>query len=57
MCAGVVSNAGQFPCADGEAATFLTTGPMCRYASDLLPMLKVMAGAGVHKLKLDNKVN
>ena len=36
----------------------LATGPMCRYASDLIPCLKVMAGSeGVAKLRLDTKVS
>ena len=54
---GIVSNIGQFPNAENEAQTFLSTGPMCRYACDLGPMLKVMAGpGGVDDLKLDDKV-
>jgi fatty acid amide hydrolase 2 len=56
---GVISNKGQFPNADGEAASFLTTGPMCRYADDLLPMFKVMmeGSENLDKLKLDTKVD
>ncbi|XP_071041385.1 fatty-acid amide hydrolase 2-A [Parasteatoda tepidariorum] len=55
---GIVSNAGQYPPAAPELQTFLMTGPMCRYASDLLPMMKVLIGKGVaSKLKLDEKVN
>ena len=54
---GVISNKGQFPAADGEAANFLTTGPMCRYADDLLPMYEIMAiGSDTSKLKLDQQV-
>ena len=54
---GIVSNTGQFPIAENEALTFLATGPMCRHACDLIPMLKVMAGpADCSKLKLDKKV-
>jgi len=39
---GVVNNEGQFPFAKGEALAFLGTGPMCRYATDLVPMFKVL---------------
>ncbi|XP_023216872.1 fatty-acid amide hydrolase 2-like [Centruroides sculpturatus] len=32
-------------------------GPMCRYANDLLPMLKVLSGENSTKLTLEEKVN
>ncbi|NWU90094.1 FAAH2 hydrolase, partial [Upupa epops] len=54
---GVVPNDGQFPNAQGVRTSFLCTGPMCRYAEDLELMLRVMAGPGVNKLKLDEKVS
>ncbi|XP_038272946.1 fatty-acid amide hydrolase 2 isoform X2 [Dermochelys coriacea] len=54
---GVVPNDGQFPNARGVRTEFLCTGPMCRYAEDLEPMLRVMAGPGIRKLKLDEKVS
>ncbi|XP_010330181.2 fatty-acid amide hydrolase 2 isoform X4 [Saimiri boliviensis] len=54
---GVVPNKGQFPLAVGVQALFQCTGPMCRYAEDLTPMLKVMAGPGIKRLKLDAKVH
>nr|XP_009930569.1 PREDICTED: fatty-acid amide hydrolase 2 [Opisthocomus hoazin] len=54
---GVVPNDGQFPNARGVRTSFLCTGPMCRYAEDLEPMLRVMAGPGVNKLKLNEKVS
>ncbi|XP_078218710.1 fatty-acid amide hydrolase 2 isoform X1 [Callithrix jacchus] len=54
---GVVPNKGQFPLAVGVQELFQCTGPMCRYAEDLTPMLKVMAGPGIKKLKLDAKVH
>ncbi|XP_052528955.1 fatty-acid amide hydrolase 2 [Tympanuchus pallidicinctus] len=54
---GVVPNDGQFPIAQGVRRSFLCTGPMCRYAEDLEPMLRVMAGPEVHKLKLDENVS
>ena len=46
---GVVSNKGQFPTARGAQELFQCTGPMCRYAEDLVPMLRVMAGPGIKK--------
>nr|XP_056715556.1 fatty-acid amide hydrolase 2 [Euleptes europaea] len=54
---GVVPNEGQFPSAVGIRKKFLCTGPMCRYTEDLEPMLRIMAGSGVAKLKLDEKVS
>uniref|UniRef100_A0A8D0C3E3 Fatty acid amide hydrolase 2 n=1 Tax=Salvator merianae TaxID=96440 RepID=A0A8D0C3E3_SALMN len=53
---GVVPNDGQFPNARGIRTKFLCSGPMCRYAEDLEPLLRVMAGANVTKLKLGEKV-
>uniref|UniRef100_A0A671P5B3 Fatty acid amide hydrolase 2b n=1 Tax=Sinocyclocheilus anshuiensis TaxID=1608454 RepID=A0A671P5B3_9TELE len=40
----VVSNDGQFPTFSGLQNDYLGSGPMCRYAEDLLPLLKIMAG-------------
>ncbi|XP_045394052.1 fatty-acid amide hydrolase 2 isoform X3 [Lemur catta] len=54
---GVVSNEGQFPVAGGAQEQSQCTGPMCRYAEDLTPMLRVMAGSGIKKLKLDANVH
>ncbi|KAM5221685.1 fatty-acid amide hydrolase 2 isoform 2-T2 [Ctenodactylus gundi] len=54
---GVVSNKGQFPKAGEAQELFQCTGPMCRYAEDLIPMLRVMAGPGIRKLKLDTNVH
>ncbi|XP_078067823.1 fatty-acid amide hydrolase 2-like [Mustelus asterias] len=53
---GLVPNGGQFPNATGLKAEFLCTGPMCRYAEDLIPMFKVMAGPNISKVKLDEDV-
>ncbi|EDO30796.1 predicted protein [Nematostella vectensis] len=53
----VVPNAGQFPNAEGQEVHFLCTGPMCRYAEDLLPLLQIMAGENGVKLKLDEEVD
>jgi len=39
---GIISNQGQIPPAYGDVDKFLTTGPLCRYAEDLIPCLKVL---------------
>lgn len=55
---GIVNNEGQWPMAREEGETFLGTGPMCRYAGDLLPMLKVIVkGKHCDQLKLDQPVS
>ncbi|XP_022294098.2 fatty-acid amide hydrolase 2-like isoform X3 [Crassostrea virginica] len=55
--AGLVPNEGQFPLPTGRDMELLSTGPMCRYATDLLPLLKVMAGPEAKLAKLDEKVD
>nr|CAD7424654.1 unnamed protein product [Timema monikensis] len=40
-----------------EEQTMVTAGPMCRYAQDLAPFLKVMIGNNISKLNLDKQVN
>lgn len=44
VCAGVVSCENQYPPTSGTQDDYVSSGPMCRYAEDLLPMLKIMAG-------------
>jgi fatty acid amide hydrolase 2 len=41
---GLVANRGQFPDASNEGSRYLTTGPMCRRAADLMPLLRILAG-------------
>jgi fatty acid amide hydrolase 2 len=41
---GLVPGSGQFPNAEGPALRFLTTGPICRRAEDLWPLLRILAG-------------
>lgn len=53
---GLVPNEGQYPIADGSDADLLSTGPMCRYSEDLLPLLKVYAGAKSSEANLDQHV-
>nr|CAD7439302.1 unnamed protein product [Timema bartmani] len=40
-----------------EEQTMVTAGPMCRYAQDLAPFLKVIIGNNISKLKLDEQTN
>ena len=42
---GFVPGTGQYPMAQGKAARYLTTGPLCRHASDLLPLLEIIVGS------------
>lgn len=54
----IVSNTGQFPipfC--DEQNSFLGIGPMCRYAVDLKPVLKIIAGDKARLLRLDEPVD
>ncbi|XP_035770108.1 fatty-acid amide hydrolase 2-B [Neolamprologus brichardi] len=54
---GVVSCENQYPPSSGRQEEYLSSGPMCRYAEDLLPMLKIMAGPRVNMLSLNTKVD
>ncbi|KAG7209534.1 hypothetical protein KM043_015615 [Ampulex compressa] len=55
---GIVSNDGQYPSAHSEDQDqLLAIGPMCRYAQDMTPILKVLANENVEKLHLDEKVD
>lgn len=47
--AGIVSHENQYPPASGRHEDYISTGPMCRYAEDLLPMLKIMAGPNANQ--------
>lgn len=40
----LVPNSGQFPGGEGEVNAYLTVGPLCRKAEDLMPLLRVIAG-------------
>ncbi|KAK2899891.1 fatty-acid amide hydrolase 2-B isoform X2 [Channa argus] len=54
---GVVSCDNQYPPFSGRQGEYLSTGPMCRYAEDLLPMLKIMAGPNAQMLSLNTEVD
>jgi len=41
---GLIPNTGQHPLAEGDARRFLSTGPLCRRAEDLMPLVRAMAG-------------
>ena len=45
---GLVPTTGQFPTAHNEARRYVTTGPLCRRAEDLFPLLRVLAGPDGH---------
>lgn len=54
----IVPNQGHFPQGTSEAFDeYLVMGPLCRYADDLIPMLKAMAGPRSYELHLDENVN
>lgn len=54
----IVSNIGQYPEAvTTEHNSFLGTGPMCRYACDLKPMLQILADKNATSLYLDDPVD
>jgi fatty acid amide hydrolase 2 len=41
---GLVPGSGQYPIAHGPALRYLSTGPLCRRAEDLWPLLGILAG-------------
>ena len=41
---GLVPNSGQFPVASGDALQYLTTGPLCRKAEDIWPLVNLLKG-------------
>lgn len=41
---GLVPGSGQFPMSEGASLRYLTTGPLCRRAEDLMPLLRILAG-------------
>ncbi|OAD58275.1 Fatty-acid amide hydrolase 2 [Eufriesea mexicana] len=55
---GIVSNDGQYPSTQSEDQDrLLAIGPMCRYAQDLLPTLKILANKNAHLLRLNETVD
>ena len=41
---GLVPSSGQYPRSDGDALRYLCTGPLCRRATDLYPLTRLLAG-------------
>ncbi|XP_064473676.1 fatty-acid amide hydrolase 2-like [Ornithodoros turicata] len=54
---GIVSNAGHRHYFSDVMMEHYVTGPMSRYASDLLPLFRVMAGPSNNQMKLDHQVD
>ncbi|KAF8777438.1 Fatty-acid amide hydrolase 2-A like protein [Argiope bruennichi] len=63
---GLVSNRGAFPfgllgdpeeCCNPELNKYITTGPMCRYAEDLIISMKVLALDNEVRMKFDHPVD
>ena len=54
----IVPNQGHFPQGTSEAFDeYLVMGPLCRYADDLVLMLKAMAGPRAYELRLDEEID
>jgi len=55
----VIPITGHYPYVDEDPnfLKYLVVGPMARYAEDLRPMVKVLAGENAEKLRLDEKVS
>ena len=45
---GLVPGTGQYPVAHGEATRMVATGPLCRRADDLWPLVRILAGPDGH---------
>ncbi len=41
---GLVPNTGQYPTPEKIVSRYCTTGPLCRKATDLMPLLRILAG-------------
>nr|XP_042912734.1 fatty-acid amide hydrolase 2-like [Parasteatoda tepidariorum] len=53
----VVSNYGTYPpSGEREFVPYLSMGPLCRYATDLIPLMKVLTGKSAPLLNLDKPV-
>ncbi|XP_067132061.1 fatty-acid amide hydrolase 2-B-like [Centruroides vittatus] len=53
----IVSNVGHLPKMGLQYSDFLVSGPLCRYATDLLPMMKILTGDKASQLNLNKKVD
>ena len=52
---GLVPNEGQHPVAENKALDYLCTGPICRRAEDLLPLLEVLSARRIGPAPTDLK--
>jgi fatty acid amide hydrolase 2 len=51
---GLVPGSGQYPMAQNQALRYLTTGPICRRAQDLKPLVRLLSGSdGLDKGVID----
>jgi len=41
---GLIPNSGQYPNGVNETGRYLTSGPLCRHAEDIWPLVKILAG-------------
>ncbi len=53
----LIENQGHFPSAHGQTLNYLSSGPLCRQAEDLEPLVRLLAGSNSHKLKSVNEVD
>ncbi len=53
---GLVPNLGQFPVSHGEGLRMLATGPICRRAEDLWPLMRVLAGPHPDEPSVDHRL-
>ena len=47
----LIENQGHFPSAHGQTLNYLSSGPLCRQAEDLEPLVRLLAGSNSYKLK------
>lgn len=52
--AGLISNEGQYPQAENEAQLYLCSGPLCRKAEDIFPIVQILAGEKGAQLRQEN---
>nr|XP_042911331.1 fatty-acid amide hydrolase 2-A [Parasteatoda tepidariorum] len=53
----LVPNTGCFPAPNLKTFQYLSTGPMCRYAEDLITMMNVLTSRNAQKIKFGQPVN
>lgn len=53
----LIPNEGQYPAASGDSERMLGTGPICRRAEDLEPLVRVLAGDQAHRLRDPSQVD